>query len=207
MSTVLKILLALLLLAGCGRKAVMQRFYVLETEESAAPTHEPLTDAACEILPLKIQPAFASLRIAARTRSHEVNYYVHHKWAVKPDQMLSDMAERFLQKQRIFGTISSRVLEVIPAYELQIEVKQLEAILDEAEDLSAHMNLEMLLIENPSKNTVVRHAADRQVPLEENDLNLFARTISELFHSELETFADKVKAFLEQRLETKAVNE
>ncbi|NIR47205.1 hypothetical protein GWO43_01800 [candidate division KSB1 bacterium] len=197
------ILIAILLASsvwGCfSRKAVQLRYYLIESPAAAEATLSreiPLTDASCEIRIVSVHPAFADNRIAVRMNTHELNYYAHHKWAVTPEETLTQLTEEYLQRRRIFATASSRVWKFAPEYQLQTRVNQLEVV-QQDEKLSAHLNVEFTLIRNASKLAVAFHSADRKVPLAENDLNTFASTISDLFYKELQVLSEKITSYLQ----------
>lgn len=188
----------ILIVPGCSRKAVVSKYYLLETSEIGTDVtrSQPLVDAVCEIMPMKIHPAFAGTRIAVRMDSHELLYYTRHQWAVNPDESLLQLTERGLQNRNLFSRLSTRVVQQIPEYRIQIEIHRLEAIQDE-EELSAHLVATFSLIENPNNRTLVSHICDKSIPLEQSSLNLFAAAISDQYYTELQRFADKIESYLE----------
>jgi hypothetical protein len=74
---------------------------------------------------------------------------------------------------------------------LETTVYHLEVIQDD-HSFSAHLNLEFQLKETESNKDIVKHRADRYVELENNDLNLFATAIGEIFYEELAYLSDKI---------------
>ncbi len=196
------VLLSLCVLTGClGRKAVRQEYYLLELPVYADSTQvqqDPISATSCEIAPVEIHPAFAGTRIALRTRTHELRYYAHHKWATQPGQTLTQLIETFFQRKRIFAFASSRVWQTTPEYMLQTEIRQLEVI-EHGDVLSAHLNLRFDFIENLSRRIVVTHTANKELLLGERDLNLFAAEISRVYHDQLKMLAQKITAYLQKR--------
>jgi len=189
---------------GCSRKAVVHKYYMLETphiEETEANNSRPLVDAVCEIMPVRIHPAFSGTRIAVRTNSHELAYYARHEWAASPDEALLKLAESGLQHRNLFSHVSGRIAKAIPRYRIQIQIKHLEVIQDEEEEkLSAHIEVEFALIEAVTNRSLVSHSADERTPLKENHLNLFAAEISRIFYGELQSFADKMQSYLRSKI-------
>lgn len=189
----------LCLACGCTRTAVVQKYYLLEIPaalENDQPPAEPRFDRSCEIMAIELAPPFASNRIALRVRSHELTYYAYHKWAVRPDEILTPMVEQYLQNQGIFATVSRRLWELNPHYRLQTRINRLEVIQDE-KDLAARLDLEFIFIDNASKRVLTYHAASKTKALEQKNLNLFAAAISELFHEEMQILAQKMIDALE----------
>lgn len=187
------------LACGCTRTAVVQKYYLLEIPaalENDLPPPEPRFDHSCEIMAIELAPPFASNRIALRMRSHELTYYAYHKWAVRPDEILTPMVEQYLQNQGIFATASRRLWELNPHYRLQTRINRLEVIQDE-KSLAARLDLEFSFIDNASKRVLAYHAAGKTKTLPQKNLNQFAAAISDLFHDELKTVAQKIAAALE----------
>lgn len=181
---------------GCSRKTMVHKYYLLETTDIAAKqaaSGTPLVSAVCEIMPVKIHPAFSGTRIAVRMDSHQLAYYTRHEWAANPDEALLQLAEAGLQSRNLFRHVSGRVAKAIPEFRIQIQVRHLEAIQNQKQEtLSAHLEVELTLIEAVTNRTLVSHTADQRTPLEENRLNLFAAAVSQLFDDELQSFADKM---------------
>lgn len=200
-----RLLLAVILsfaILGCSRKAVVHKYYVLETtharEGVGAPNSTPLVNAVCEIMPVRINPAFSGTRIAVRTDSHQLAYYARHEWASSPDEALVQLAETGLQGRHLFSRVSGRVVKAIPQYRIQIQVHHLEVIQNKQEEtMSAHLGVEFALIEAITNRALVSHAADERVPLKENRLNPFAAAISQLFYGELQSFADQIEVYFQ----------
>jgi ABC-type uncharacterized transport system auxiliary subunit len=192
-------------LYGCSRKAVIRKYYLIEIPKipnSNVMESTPLTEASCEVLPLTISPAFATDRITARLETHELTYYVFHQWAVKPQDALFQLIESHLQDTQIFTSVSGRFWKLIPDYQLQTRVYQLEAIQDE-DKLTAHLNIDFALIDNILKQVAVFHYADKYQILERNNMNLFAEAVSELFYAEMQLFSGKIKAFIQNEKKQK----
>lgn len=185
--------------SGClSRKTVLQKYYLIEvavTTDSTLTKSQPRTAASCGIAPVEIHPAFAGTRIAVRTHTHELNYYAHHKWAMRPEETLTRLIQDYLQSHGIFAIVSSRTWQHVPDYLLQTQVKQLEVV-QQDNKLSAHLNIEFQLVAHSSREVAVFHTSNRRIPLQENDLNLFASAISESFYKELQLFSEKITTYL-----------
>jgi ABC-type uncharacterized transport system auxiliary subunit len=185
--------------SGCSRRAVFNKYYLIEiplNPDLAAQKSSPLTNTACEILPVTISPAFGTERIAVRLHTHELTYYAHHQWAVKPEEALFQVIENHLQNTRLFSSVSGRYWKLIPDYQLLTRIYQLEVVQDD-EKLSAHLRIDFSLIENASREVAVFHFSDKYQVLDENSMNLFAATISDLFYQEVRLFSEKTKDYFQ----------
>lgn len=183
------------LVTACGRRvAVPKKYYVIELPSLAAESAEstgPLIDAACEIERVAIAPAFDGVRIALRTRTHEITYYSHHLWAANPAQSLTDQLEADVRSRGIFGASGYRLWNIVADYRIETDVTHLEVV-EGDNSLTAHLQVQFTLLDVSSGERRVYHAADRRRALAGNDLNLYATAISEMFGFELERFANKI---------------
>jgi ABC-type uncharacterized transport system auxiliary subunit len=182
------------LLVTCGRMSIPIKYYVIEPVTANNPVAGNkgfLINAICEIKPVEIFSAFASTRIAHRNESHEITYYGHHQWAVMPELELTKILEHALKHKNIFRTVSTRFWKVAPDYLLETTVYQLETI-QERKSLSARLNISFNLMDATTNEVVLTHAADRIEPLEQNNMNLFAAAISEIFENEINNLSLKI---------------
>ena len=185
-------MVVIFIVGGCSsQKQTINRYYLIEKPDSISlpisRQSSPL-NGYCEIIPVDVSPAFASREIANRSNSHEIIYYKKHHWAIGPAKSLSLLLEDYLSQARIFKGVSSRSRITDSEFKLETTVYQLEVV-QENEDLSAHLALEFKLFSPPNNKLLISYKADRMQKLQEKDLNLFAETISKLFYEELNAFA------------------
>jgi ABC-type uncharacterized transport system auxiliary subunit len=190
--------LLLVTFAGClGRKTVLQNYYLIEQQKQNGASDSvstPVADAACLISPVRVRSAFSGQRIAVRTGTHELNYYGHHQWAVRPEEALSDLMLDYFRRRPVFSKIFVSIGKSLPRYRLETEIKHLEVI-QQKSNLLAHINVSFRLRDAVSRNVIQEHTADRRLPLSEKDLNLFAAYVSEVFCRQLEQFSDKLTVY------------
>lgn len=194
-------LLGMALLAlSCGSKTVIRQYYLIEfpvAADSAALARPPLSNGYCEIAPLEIAPAYAQKRIAVRIGSHELNYYQHHEWAVRPEEAVAAQLETYLRSRRLFATVSSRLGREAPQYELYTRIYQLEAV-EERNRLATRLRLDWELYDRVSGERVVLHSFNESQTLPKRNLNLFAAALSGILKTELARFGDKIEAYLQE---------
>ncbi len=190
----------LLFVSACGKRAVIRQHYIIEVPvevDSTLLSKQPLSNEYCEILPIKVRPAYAKKRIAVRTGSHELAYYFYHEWAVRPENAFMNLVESYLQNQRFFAGVASHLWRQNPRYQLSVNVYQLEAI-QERQRLLAHLHMDFILQDIVSRETVVFHTCDERRPLRERKINLLAETVSEILETELQKFGDKIRNYLRE---------
>lgn len=203
------LLLGLLILIGCARRTIIREYYVLELPPAADSTEysrPALVDGACNLLPIQVAAAYDQTRIAVRTASHQLNYYVYHEWAVNPGTAFTELAEDFLRRRHLFAEISTQIVFTAPAYRISGTVYHLEAM-EEKGRLLAHLSAELRLMDNQAGKMAVQHSFDRTVRLPRKNINSLAANLSEIFQNELTTFAGKMRRYLEQRQSPPAVSD
>ena len=192
-------LILFFVLVACGSKAIYQKYYIVDFPKPEADTNTvyiaaSLSPASCEILPVDVSAPYAKDRIALRQKSHELVYYSFHRWAVKPDRMLSQLIENYIDEQNLFNNVASRYWKEIPDYQLRTKVYKLEVFEDE--EFRAHLDVDFTLIKNKTNHEVVFHKAERFVELENRNINEFAQTISDLMLAELQILSWKISNYL-----------
>lgn len=188
----------LFLAQSCGsQKAVVNKYYVIEMPEEAV--KDTIKDTSvivneyCEIEKTNIYPAFATRKIANRSKSNEIKYYAYHEWAVRPEEYFSHITVDFFEKTGTFKGIASRYWEILPKYKLKTSIFQLEVI-NKDKDLLAHLKIEFVLENNKTRNAIISYKANKSIPLEEKNLNLFAENISKMFYESLKEFNNKIRS-------------
>lgn len=186
---------ALFILSGCGsQKQTPNKYYVIEkNNDIEIPNFKrrPVITEYCKIEPVDIYPAYASKAIANRSNTHEIIYYKSHQWAVRPGESLTMLLEDYLTEASLFKGVSTRFWQITPAYRLATTVYQLE-ILQEDQNLAAHLSLKFALFDNQTNDLLTSHKTDRKETLQNKNLNFFAETIASIFYDELQRFTHKI---------------
>jgi len=198
-SFLLVILFAIALLS-CGKKSIIREYYVIEFPviiDSTTVNQPPIYEGFCEIRPIRIAPAYAGKRIAVRTESHRLNYYVQNEWAVQPEESITALLENYLQSRRLFSSVSTRPFKVYPNFELSSHVHHLEAV-EYQNRLKARLHIDWELYDRNSSRLVIFHSFDISRFLFRRDINMLATTISNILEEELQKFADKIENHLRQ---------
>lgn len=183
------------LLSGCmSQKKPTDKYYVIEKNDSLeifTPDQQPWLDGYCEIVPVQVYPAYATQQIAKKNKTHEITYYRYHHWAVRPEEALNLLIEDHLNRSSLFKRVSRRYWRINPAYKLETTVYQLEIQQQEENIYQGHIAFRFDLFHIPSGDLLVSHEADRKEDLTRRDINLFAQTVGNIFHQELNEFAKK----------------
>jgi hypothetical protein len=97
------------------------------------------------------------------------------------------LIKNYLEGTGIFQSVSTRYSRAIPDYRFSTYIHHIEVI-ESNDAFSAHIKIEFKIIENSTNQVLLKHEADRTETLSIKDLNLFARTLSNILLSELKAF-------------------
>lgn len=195
------LLIIFFIFEGCSKKVITRKYYLLEfpSQPDTSLIKESVVNGSCEILPVSVPPAFAQSRIAVRIRSHEVSYYQNHQWAVTPSDMLTKLVETQIQAENIFSKASQTVWKFVPQYQIQTKIDQIEAV-DLDDDLYAHLTMKIDLFDRSENGIIVSHKFERLEILEERDINLLAKNLSDILKEEILKFTEKIKIYFTSNL-------
>jgi ABC-type uncharacterized transport system auxiliary subunit len=190
----------------CSKKAMIRKYYVLETQSStnraAGDLKEPLAGNV-DVRDFRTIKAFEQTRIAVRSESHELNYYFYHHWAARPSSVVPDMVCTLVDRSSIFRRCA-RGFTNNPDFIINGQVDIVERI-QKKRASAAHLRATLELTEERSDVPLVRHDFDLTVDLKEDkSMNGFACAISNLLEQETRVFIVKMTEYFKQsKTETK----
>jgi ABC-type uncharacterized transport system auxiliary subunit len=189
------LLTAVFFLSGCmSQKQPTSKYYVIERPDSLQVSESlppSSVEGYCEILPVDVYPAYASQSIAQRKESNEIVYYSYHHWAVRPGESMTLLLEDYLDQASVFDGVSTRYWKISPAFKLATTVYNLETLQEDGE-MWVHLSVRFKLLNDPDNEVLITHHANRKEVLPQKDLNLYAKTVGELFHEALHHFSQKM---------------
>ena len=191
---------ALFLSSGCGKKAILRKYYILALTR-------PLPDSTylgiklqsqVDVRDFTVAKSVDQTRIAMRTNTHEMNYYFYHHWAVKPGAAVADMIYALLSDTDAFERLT-RGYSNSPRYVISGMVDHIER-LEESDQIFAHLGCSLLMIDTDTRDPVVTHHFDRKNLISPpKSMNAFAREISVILQEECQLFLKKTEDFLSQQ--------
>jgi hypothetical protein len=86
--------------------------------------------------------------------------------------------------RQTFKRVANRFWHTPPTFTLHTTLHHIE-VFQKEKALYAHLNIEFSLVETETDRVLLKHKADQERRLEQKDLNLMAKTISNLLSEEL----------------------
>lgn len=194
------LILFLILFSGCGKKPMIKEYYVLEPDSLITGKDIQVTESLpynIDIREFTIAKAFSQPRIAVRLKSHKINYYYYHLWATHPSSAITYMVFRLIDGCDLFKR-TNLGFSVESDYLITGNIHKLE-IIEEDDNLYAHLNISFKLIDNKKNQVEVRINRDRKALLEEKSINGFAAQISTFLQQLTSEFLVEVKNFLSSK--------
>jgi len=184
-------IVSIFLLNGCiSEKKIERRYYTIEIPVDQLTTVQDSIsqiDGNFEIEQVVVNKVYEKNQIVNRGNSNEISYYIFNQWAINPSDAITQAVRRYLEVAGIFQNLSDRYDRSVPDYRVWTYISSLELI-EMNKSFSAHLGLEFRLIDNSDDKIIISHTADRTKPLDQKDLNLFAREISSILQQELNIF-------------------
>ncbi len=187
-------LAACVMLAGCAKQALETSYYLIEFASNPSNPKlvrpEPIPYRV-QVLNFKIPRSYDSIRMIARFSSHQINYYRYSLWAVRPQIAVADLIVQQVNAYRIFKDCQREFLDERPDFEITGEVSQIERFESEKYN-AAHLKMEFDLYNYSSKDIILTHNFDREVPIPFGNMTIFAKAVSDIVAEESENFLVKV---------------
>ena len=206
----LLILSVIILTCGCTRQVLVTSYYLLEYASSPNQEHLKLDTPIplrVQVRNFKIPRSYDSIRIIARFSTHQINYYRYSLWAVRPQVAVADLLVQHINAYDLFKDCQREFLEERPEYEITGEIAQIERF-DSEQYSAAHLKMSFDFYDYESKDKVVTHTFEREVPLPSDNMTMFAKVMSDIIREETENFLLKiVEYFYPSEIDSLQVNE
>ncbi len=190
-------LILLFSLSGCTRQILLTSYYLIEyqprTTNQNLILEKPLPYLV-QVRNFKIPRSYDSIRIIARYSSHQINYYRYSLWAVRPQIAIADLMVQHINAYRIFKNCQREFLQERPQYEITGKILQIERY--ESDQYSAaHLKVQISLYDYETNEILVNHTFDREVPIPQEKMTIFAKAISDVISVETEIFLEQTIEF------------
>lgn len=182
------VLTILVLLAGCFSGPPSDyHYYVLDYVPATSASRLAQGPWNKRILVRNFPMGEAYLRpeLVYRTSAHEIQYHWRDRWAVRPEQVVSDMVRRHVVAAHLFQSVQTQYEEDKPDYELRGRVLSLEEYLTESARY-AHLDLRMDFVRMSDGAVLWSQEFDVRRQLQGNGTVLVVRALSTLLEASVD---------------------
>jgi|GEM_PF-487974 len=158
---ILFLIITLLILGSCSSSVPDVRYYLLDYVPSPLPnrvTQGPLP-YSLRIKTINVSEAYRRPEIVYRQSAHELLFYNYHKWAIKPELLVTDMLFKHLREARLFSRVTKNLSDFDGDYSLGGEVLAIEEF-DSGKKWYAHLALTYTLEDNRTRKQVWQKTYD-----------------------------------------------
>jgi len=168
-----------LLTSGCLGAVSNSRSYYVLAGDPATPPPRPAIDATVRVRNMDVDAVYEKFQIVVRRNPYELRYSDLNVWAVKPNQMVSDIIARTLLDTGAFADVQRALGDTRPEFTLAGDLNALE-IYDADDAWFAHLALSLRLTRFDDGAQVWSMNYDQRKVVESRNYAHAVRAISEL---------------------------
>ncbi len=129
--------------------------------------------------------AYLRPELVYKTSAHEIQYHWRDRWAVRPEQVVSDMVRKHFVDAQLFAVVQSQYEENQPDYELRGRVISLEEYMTESARY-AHLDLRIDFVRISDGVTIWSQEFDVRRQLQGKGTVLVVRALSSLLEASVD---------------------
>ena len=153
---------------------------------------------------LRVKPAFASNiynrnNLVYRKTMFKIGFYNYHKWAVKPEKMVTDIVYDFMVRAGTFRSVSRSYSVKRSDYEFHTNISRIEQDLIDNKEPKASIKGSFLLVHSKDLKTVVEIPFERIEPLKDKSPEVFVAKLSSVFAQELSAASKKIDNYFSRK--------
>lgn len=196
-STILMTMLAGL---SCWGKASVREYYLIEylpdrvqQENSGRPY-----PARVQLKTFRVLRVYNRQQILFRYSPNKMQYYTYKNWAVRPEDMITDMVEKHLLDSNLFVELHREFLDARPDYRLEGIVEALEKY-DATDIWFAHFAMTLRLIREKDKTEVWQHTFDERREVYNPEMVYTVQEMSDILETQMNLVVEELdRLFLGQ---------
>ncbi|HGY56159.1 MAG TPA: hypothetical protein ENK44_10680 [Caldithrix abyssi] len=190
------------ILSSCASERIITKFYVMDNVPEQPIDSSGTPTAALPYVVMvdnfSISRIYDSNRIALRTNSNEISYYIYHKWAENPSAALQTIVWRQLRGLHLFQTCNLRRIEPEPNYKISGHIDRIERVEQDDYD-AAHVMITLQFKDYDTGEVLVQHIYNRFTSLNEKDMNHFAKALNQIIVEQNSVFFEKIRHYFERQ--------
>ena len=171
-----------LFFAGCFSARAVERNYFVLHGDPIDPGRDDLPfDGLVRVRDMDTDSVYEKFQIVVRRSPYQLKYSDQNVWAVKPNQMVSDLIAQALESSHAFTGVTRELRDARPAYTMAGTVSAIE-LYDSGDLWFAHLALHLQLTRFGDGAAIWTYDFDRRKQITHQAFEHGVRALSELLH-------------------------
>lgn len=167
---------------GClSARTIERNYFVLFNAPNEVRAAHSRFDGLVRVRDMDSDSLYEKFQIVVRKSPYQLRYSEQNLWAVKPNQMVSDLLAQALDDTSTFSGVTRQLLESRPRFTMSGKVHAIE-LYDSGDVWFAHLSLNLRLARFNDGATIWSFEFDQRKPIEAGAFSHGIRALSELLH-------------------------
>jgi ABC-type uncharacterized transport system auxiliary subunit len=187
-SKIVVMFLLIITILGCARRQVA-KYYILDYNpivKSEAKYTKPFPYKV-QVKEFNIDRTYDNPRILIRQSAHEVYYDRLSLWTARPQIAITNLLIKHINKLKLFRKCERVFLDEKPDYIISGTIHSIEKY-QSAKYSRADLQISLSLIDVNKNQIVLNYEINKFVPLYTDNMNFFAKKISDVLNEEFDAF-------------------
>ena len=175
-------MLALFMGTAClSARAVERNFYLLHGDPILPPKGSRPVDGLVRVRDMDTPSVYEKFQIVVRRSPYQLRYSDQNVWAVKPNQMISDVVANALESSNSFTNVTRQLLDARPSYTISGKVQAIE-LYDSGDLWFAHLSIHLHLTRFGDGASIWAFEFDKRKEIAAGEFDHGVRALSELLY-------------------------
>ena len=183
------------LIMACGWRGGIQarNYYIISY--TPAPQKSALSNRpypySLQVGRFEVQRIFNRQNIMYRFSPHQLQYYEFQQWAVRPDQMITDMVVKHLEASNIVNRVGTEFFETRPDFRIDGTVVALEK-LDAGDLFFSHLAMSFKMVRIEDGAQIWDYSFDQRRQVFQPEMVYTVRSMSAIFQSQMDVVVSQI---------------
>ncbi len=178
---------------GClSARAVERNYFVLHGDPIQVSLDVAPVDGLVRVRDMDTDSVYEKFQIVVRRSPYQLRYSDQNVWAVKPNQMVSDLIAQALEASNTFTGVSRELRDARPSYTMSGRVMAIE-LYDSGDLWFAHLSMHLYLTRFGDGAAIWAFEFDRRKEIGPQAFEHGVRALSELLHEAIRAAIGQVK--------------
>ncbi len=164
-----------------------KNYYILSytpTSSSSSESRRPY-DYSLQVARFEVQRIFNRQNILYRFSPHQIQYYELQQWAVRPDDMITDVVFKHIVGSGLVNHAGMEFFDTRPDYRIEGMVEAIEK-LDAGDLFYAHLAMSFRMVHSETGTQVWEYGFDQRRQVYQPEMVYTVRGLTDILHSQMD---------------------